>query len=238
MMEIQIPFAGFYGSAHDSEIDRELEDIAESWYSKTGRDIPESMSQLFFDAADYGNAFLEYAKEYAESFADEYLPGAEFVELTSPREYNFATDRIFMRVPRVTVARMWRKTDRKILDRITKERFTSCDGFISGYRNDWREWGRLSEWDYNQLGTLLLAFLETERGEKWDMWAEFDLVESFRCNGGIHSALWQGDKAGRAWKLFNYLTYDRPRRAVKTMAQWRKVFARPWESTPLGMVAQ
>lgn len=56
------------------------------------------------------------------------------------------------------------------------------------------------------------------------------------CNGLIHNALWQGDKATRAWRIFNYLTYDRASRAVKTMAQWRVAFAKPWETTPMGQL--
>ncbi|MDK3074096.1 hypothetical protein QO034_13320 [Sedimentitalea sp. JM2-8] len=238
MMEIQIPFDGFYGSIHEDEVNRELESVYDSWSDAMPCDIPESLSDLFFDAAQWGNAYREYAKEYAESFIAEYLKDGTFVEMTSPREYNFATDRVFIDVSRDAVADMVRKTDRAILDRVTKERFTSCDGFISNYRNDWRHWGRLSEWDHNQLGTLLIAYLETERGETWDQWAEYSLCEDISCNGLIHNALWQGDKATRAWRIFNYLTDDRANRAVKTMAQWCIAFAKPWESTPLGSVAK
>lgn len=228
-MEMQIPFAGFYYSIHSDEVDQCVERLADY----CDYDIPQSLMNLFWDAADYDNAYQDYAKEYAESFCAEYLDDGEFAAMESPREYNFATDRIFVKVPRSTVAKLWRKTDKATLDRIVKERFTSYDGFISHYRNDWREWGGLSEWDHNQLGTLLLAYLETERGEEWDHWAEHSLMESYLCNGGPDNALWKGDKAKRAWRIFDYL-HERSQRPVKTMAQWRLAFMKPWETTPLG----
>lgn len=235
-MEIQIPFAGFYYSLHDSEAETELEQIADYFADETGRDIPESLMNLFFDAADFGEFRVAYAREYAESFCDEYLTGATFAALTSPKYYNFETDRIFVNITRGHVARLWRNTDRDTFTRIAKERFTSRDGFMSFYRPDWREWGRLSEWDHNQLGTLLLAYLETERGEEWDQWAEYELTESFRCNGGTQDALWSNDKARRAWRIHDYLR-ERAKRKVKNMVQWRIAYAKPWGTTPLGTIA-
>lgn len=230
MHEIQIPFAGFYYSIHDDEITREIENIADYFAEDCRRDIPESLMNLFWDAADFAAAQGEYAATYVSAFCDEYLPGAEYSGMDSPLKYNFATDRVFAKIPRDTVAMLWRKTDKAILDRIVRERFTSRDGFISHYCNNWRDWGKLSTWDHNQLGTLLLAYLETESGETWDDWKEYGLME---CYGGISNALWANDKANRAWRIFDYLR-ERSCRKVKNMAQRRIAFMRPWETTPLG----
>lgn len=222
--EVQIPFSGFYYSIHDDEMTREVESLADSWADTMSCDIPEDLMNLFWDGANFGNAHIEYVKAYIQSFGDEYLQGdAAFTGITSPREYNFETDRAFATIGRNTLARIWRETDRAIFERVACERHTSRDGFISFYSSDWVSWGRLSEWDHNQLQTLLIAYLETERGSEWDQWAEYELCEDLNCNGYIHQWIWEGDdpKATRAWKIFNYLTYDRANRAVKTMAQWR-----------------
>ena len=39
-----------------------------------------------------------------------------------------------------------------------RKRFQSYDGFVSFYDPDYTTWGDLSEWDENQLGTLLFPF--------------------------------------------------------------------------------
>jgi len=233
--EIQLPFTGFYYSIHADEIGFELEYVIDGWAESMPCDIPDSLMELFQDAADYGNAQREYSKYYAESFGDEYLDGdCEFVEMTSPREYNFATDKIFVTIGRATLAKIYHNADKSILTRIALERHSSRAGFISFYKPEWRSWGALSQWDHNQFMTLILAYLETERGEEWDQWAEWNLCEDISCNGLIHNWLWTGDKSNRAWKIYNYLTHDRVNRAVKTMAQWRVTFAKAWETTPLG----
>ena len=238
LIEIQIPFAGFYYSIHSDQIDSELEDMPDYWANSMPCDMPGWLVDMFFDAADWSAAHDFYAKEYAESFCAEYLDDVgEFSAMTSPREYNFETDRIFVKVTRAAIARLWRGADRGTLTRIAGDRHTSRDGFASFYSPEWQTWGRLSEWDHNQLMTLLLAYLETERGEEWDQWAEYALVEDLGCNDGIHNAMWSSEKASRPWKLWNYLTYDRPNRTIKTMAQWRKANQQPWETTPLGGAA-
>ena len=239
--ELQLPFAGFYGSIHDSEIDHVVERIGEDWEQAMDSYIPDDLLQLFWDGASFASTRLEYSKFYADAFGDEYLDGdCTFTAMTSPREYNFATDRIFATIGAKTLAKLGAGVDEQNLDRIAADRHTSYDGFISSYKADWRGWGPVTEWDHNQLETLLLAYLETERGEAWDQWAEYALCEDMSCNGMIDGWLWGGDdpKLKRGWKLFNYLTYDRKNRAVKTMEQWRKAFAKPWSDTPLGAFSQ
>lgn len=236
--EIRIPFAGFYYSIHDDEIGREVEQLPEDWSEYFDCDMPQKLWDMFFDAADYGSARLEYAREYVESFCDEYLDGeGKFSGMESPREYNFETDRVFAKVTRSALARIAIGTDRDTLTRIAEKRHTSRSGFVSFYSPDWRTWGRLSQWDHNQLATLLLAYLATARGEEWDQWAEFELMDSYLCNGGTHSALWSDSSSSRPWAIWNHLTYDRPRRAIRTMSQWRRANQKPWETTPLGGAA-
>lgn len=88
----------------------------------------------------------------------------EAEEMTSPREYNFETDRIFARMPLVMAREMFARSKReghKALAGIIRDRFTSCSGFVSSYSNDIAEWLEkpLASWDHNEVGTLLLAAL-------------------------------------------------------------------------------
>jgi hypothetical protein len=232
--EINIPFAGFYNSIHENEFECEIESLCEHFAQEAGRDIPESLLYRLRDSADWGNGRIDYAQAYVEAFSDEYLDGtATFAGMDSPQFYNFETDRIFVTIPRATLAKLWRNTDRATLDRLCAERHTSRDGFASHYRPDWREWGSLSTWDHNQVGTLLRAYLEAERGDSWDQWAEYELLEGYFGNGGVSDSIWIGDKAERALKLFDYLT-ERAKRPHKTMKAWARANTKPWNTTPLG----
>jgi hypothetical protein len=231
--EVAIPFAGFYHSIHDGEADREFEYIADVYAEEVGEDIPQSLMDLFCDTADYGNFHLEYARAYAENFIAEYLTGGEFVTMESPREYNFTTDRLFIKISRDEIARLWVATDRNTFDRIVKERFTSRSGFCSFYSNRWQDWGRLSEWDHNQLGALLAAYLDQQLACGWDQWKEYELMEHELGNGLVSNTLWAGDKCKRPWKILDYLR-ERARRPIKTLAAWRIANAKSWNDTPLG----
>lgn len=235
--EVNIPFSGFYESWHSNQFDDEIDQTIENWTETLDCDMPQKLQNMFYDAANYGNARLEYAKAYLSAFADEYLNGdLQFTIMTSPREYNFETDRLFGTISRKTLAMIIRKTDPTILTRIAKKNHTSRSGFISFYEPDWRSWGRVTTWEHNQLGTLLQAYLETERNESWDMWAEYELCEDFSGSGHIHSWLWHGEESNRAWAIYNYCTHYRPNRPIKTMAEFWAARQKPWDTTPLGSI--
>lgn len=88
--------------------------------------------------------------------------GLQFESMDSPREYNFTTDRIFCHIPLKTVRALFKASkaeNHMSLRAAIRERFTSCDGFISGYPNGLDSWlaKPLQEWDHNEIGTLLVA---------------------------------------------------------------------------------
>ena len=183
--EVQIPFQGFYHSMHDAVLDCELEQIEDSG---------QSLYDLFCDAADYQNTRFEYAKAYAIAFGDEYLPKpCALSNLDSPREYNFETDRIFVKIDRSTLDMIYRLTAKDRLIQKAKENHTSYDGFMSFYSPDISSWGHYTTWDHNQLHTLLQAFLPQD-------WEE-TVVENFEASNWM----WADAKADRPWKIFNYL---------------------------------
>jgi hypothetical protein len=148
--------------------------------TKPGEDLWEHVS--------WPAAYSAYAKEYAENFAA-YVKAEtkldlalEFSELVSPREYNFTTDRIFVTVSRAAVQEIFRRVSMQLLNEQIAAKFTSYDGFNSYYPNTLDAWlggehtganaykfsgltDSLDEWDANQVGTLLEAFLVQELGD-------------------------------------------------------------------------
>lgn len=90
--------------------------------------------------------------------------GATFDEMVSPREYNFGTDRVFAHIPVTAIRRMFRLSRAEkhaTLAEIIARRFTSRDGFSSFYPSDLASWlsRPVTDWDHNELGTLLDAVL-------------------------------------------------------------------------------
>ena len=190
-----VPFSGFYNSLHDAQLGRALEQLFSD--RATGCQVNSRLFNEAFSAVDWGFVHVSYAGEYVDAFAEEFNVSLSFESLRSPKEYNFTTDRIFAEISEDEVRRVFSEVDPDDLTAIAKERFTSCDGFISFYDPDWRTWGDVLEWDHNQVGTLLQALV----GGEFDQWAEFYLMSSACENGRMEDWLSEGEKVQRLLRI-------------------------------------
>lgn len=157
------------------------------------------LAEILFDNADYSAAYDSIARDYVEAFDAHCgeLFGFSFAAkhkfwsysdkafkvqayrkdsckmvwdgMTSPREYNFETDRLFVTMPLYILERIRKQVDPATLAAAFKERFTSYDGFISHYAPRVPE-KPLADWDHNETGTLLRAAL----GPDWDDWPIYE----------------------------------------------------------------
>ena len=180
----------------DHEEESWLEYAHDKWNESGEYQYPEplrisesDLAELLMDSTDYSVAYDVIARAYVEAF-DEYCgetfgfsfamqhKGCKyrqdsckmtFEEMTSPREYNFETDRLFVTMPLYILERIRKQVDPAILAAAFKERFTSYDGFISHYANTVPD-KPLAEWDHNETGTLLRAAL----GAEWDDWPIYE----------------------------------------------------------------
>ena len=196
-METSIPFSGFYESDHNYLIEQAIEYIFETDKDCGGSPaVPDII--YYTDKMDNKAIEIDYCKLYVMAFAEKFeditgivLP-VSFKDMTSPREYNFTTDRIFSDISLETVQALYdesAKDDHESLKSKIRERFTSYDGFISSYDNDLSgdDWNKpLEQWDHNQIETLILAVLHIHGGHADDLSA-YDLMESCVCNGEIDS---------------------------------------------------
>lgn len=187
--QVIIPFAGFYESRHDYELDREAESYAEN----------EGLDESAVCSAVYKVAHWQQAHEYiARVYASQLVrildreagwgTRLRFAELDSPREYNFGTDRIFCSVPRSTVRRWRQEVKPDALHEVAAERHTSRSGFMSFYSPDVETWGRLESWDTQQLTTLFLAWLKSRDIDARTL--EDDVHERMSGNGEYSNAFW------------------------------------------------
>lgn len=164
-----LDFPGFYenvlSEALDDAENMEVENIAENH--------PELELQAIHDAmykhSDYSKGFNAIA-EASVDWLNRVLEGTgielAYDSMESPREYNFTTDALFVAIN--DPARLYADTNTASLNAVIKERFTSGPGFHSFYSNDPDAWRAkpLDEWDHNELGALLTAYLRQRAEEE------------------------------------------------------------------------
>lgn len=193
---IQIPFCGFYESAADRMLQDAIEQTFD--YSDGGGyyNIPDAVHWK----TDWSEAqealvlaYLEAWQEQFESDTGIQLNG-EYDGISSPKYYNFETDRIFIKVAPGVVSTLFTISEadnHEHLEKVLRDRHTSYDGFWSSYSNDLGQW--LSKpvltWDHNELLSLLLAVFAIKDCNE-DDYGTFTLLEDWCCNGGPDSAVW------------------------------------------------
>ena len=174
-LESTIPFDGFYESFISADIDHQIGQQIE-WDSDI-YDLNEDEQQVLWDnyldinrsyfynqiAEDYTNFYIDELNERLKGFELK----ATYKFFTSPREYNFTTDRIFIEIEEnhaIDFIKYIIKNYKKELEEKIKDRFTSRSGFISNYKNSLDLWiDDYSEWDFNMIGTCFELFnLEEE----------------------------------------------------------------------------
>ena len=188
LVKIQIPFSGFYNSIHGGEggnIDQALEGGFNYDYEK---DEEKEVPDIWGANYDYKAIELEYCQHFVEAFGDKYGLTLTFDEMTSPREYNFSTDRIFCKIPREEIDTIRKSVEEhKDWAQYIKDNFTSCSGFWSNYENDCKheDWAK-ETLDECQYGTIIKFWLNNispdTDSEGWDM-DEYYLTNDFEmCN--------------------------------------------------------
>ena len=203
-METTIPFSGFYESHHSEAIDYSFEiGITDD----KGDLFSQELYYLAFRSVDWGKVHRIYAEDYCKWFSEHYGIKVSFVDLSSPREYNFSTDRIFAEIDLKEAERLFSEIDQTKLDELIKERFTSRSGFHSFYPNTLSKWGAdISKWDHNQIGTLIEAHV-IQHGDENEL-------DYYALSQSADLALDAGIIDHRAWRIASYLR-DRANRQYK-----------------------
>lgn len=187
-IETYLPvFAGFYGTIF--EADNEEQEI---------NDINEEREAKGLEAIGYDDCEWNY-KEYHQSASEQCTTAIEdelkhvlgsgvtvtFQKLVSPREYNFANDSINVEIS------LNKSAQEAIIQILTtyadefkkfiKERYSSCDGFISSHSNDSSDWMTyVKRWDKDELSHKLGAILGfiLEEVEEYTQEDLYDAIES------------------------------------------------------------
>ena len=128
-------FSGFYESElYNSDTEYHLNELLQD------EDHPETYE---LDFEPYQQAVSEFAVELLKDYcityaADEIINSMDFVRLSSPRYYNFETDKLVIDVDlNVTKLKSYIKKHRADFNQYLKDNFTSYDGFISFVSNNY-----------------------------------------------------------------------------------------------------
>lgn len=227
-MEIQLPFDGYYESVWSQGLDWEMESYAENCeeneretYGRDGLDASD-FNELLFDAMDHRKAERALNESVIDAMMqvlDDELDikiTLKDVQMESPKFYNFTTDRLFCKISRDDVAKLVRivRSDRyETLREVLKERHTSYDGFCSFYSNDLSRWlsKPVSQWDHNELESLLLAAAETRANQSKfgcargrELWTHRVYETVVDCDSMIHEF-----EAGMDWDKFERACIER-----------------------------
>lgn len=202
-------FHGFYNSIHDDNLEHALKSIHAD---DCGEPRSDTLQCKLFDAISWKDAHEQYAKEYTEVLSHEISVPFKFIRLISPKYYNFETDRILVSIEESEVIKLFHCVEKDTLKLIIKDMYTSYDGYISHYSNDINKWLKkpIEEWDHNEVGTLLLAYMYDTQGidRVKDNAFEYSLAEKLYESADI---IISNLIPERYWKVINYL-YDRSQR--------------------------
>ena len=180
-LESTIPFDGFYESFISDDIEHQIGQQIE-WDSDI-YDLNVNEEKILWDnylSVNRSYFYNQIAEDYTNFYIDNlnarlnyaypdhgFTLNAKFSFLTSPREYNFETDRIFIDIEKnhaIDFIKYIIKHYKKELEEKIKQRFTSRSGYWSYYKNTLDSWTQdYSEWDCNMIGTCFELFdLEEE----------------------------------------------------------------------------
>ena len=180
-LESTIPFDGFYESFISSDIEHQIGQQIE-WDTDI-YDLNVNEEKILWDSylsVNRSYFYNQIAEDYTNFYIDDlnaklnyaypdygFTLNAKFSFLTSPKEYNFETDRIFIDIEKnhaIDFIKYIIKHYKKELEEKIKQRFTSRSGYWSHYKNTLDSWTQdYSEWDCNMIGTCFELFdLEEE----------------------------------------------------------------------------
>jgi len=155
--EFSLAFGGFYHSEHSDNIDSREEMYGYNW-----------------EDVDYKETHLNYCNAYLNKLSEELEINLKFIQLDSPREYNFTTDKIVCSISNKDFKALLDAYDTKELFNYIEEHSKSRDGFYSfysGYKNVKAEKDIFLQYLFNYI-------LQYESFDFYDLEFEIELKET------------------------------------------------------------
>lgn len=133
-----VVFMGFYES-HLFNSDTEY------YLNESMNDDEEIKKEYEIDFVPYCNEVCEYATDLLSEYCtdNEIIRGMEYKSMTSPKYYNFSTDKLNIIIDlNLTKLKKFIRDNKEDFNSYLKDNFTSYDGFISFIANNYNEFVR------------------------------------------------------------------------------------------------
>lgn len=191
-------FTGYYHSIFnesDRVIDSEQE-LSESEYKEYYDDLfntgvtYEFFQNNLWEYVSFSEAFKEASRSIAHALPSLDCAGVikdtDFESLQSPREYNFNTDSINLKVT-FSPKKLEKYLNENLVEftEYIQSRYTSRSGFSSWYSNDVTDWLDISEYGAHEVGSVLQFVIFNEYGDESE--AEMALYENSYCYEDFHN---------------------------------------------------
>ena len=156
-IDFSLNFGGFYHSEHSENIDSQEERYGYNW-----------------EEIDYKKTYVNYCNSYLNKLSEELEINLKFIQLDSPREYNFTTDKIFCSISNKDFKALLDAYDTKELFNYIEEHSKSRDGFssfFSGYKAVKKETDIFLQYLFNYI-------LQYESFDFYDLEFEIEIKET------------------------------------------------------------
>ena len=163
-------FTGFYESIFEPNEDSEIDYINELRTENNKSEI--NYDHIDFD---YNKYYLELSEDLCDkvwSELDNFIYKIEFLELKSPKFYNYSNDYIECIItPKKQAILSYIKQNYNNWRKYLKDNYTSYDGFISHYDNNpnSEDWNLDSLFKQHQLCSVLNFIAENENITEFDL---------------------------------------------------------------------
>jgi|GEM_PF-1163639 len=179
-IETYLPiFSGFYNTIYEFQEDNIIYCINQDRKDK-------GLSQINFDSLkiDYKSYELDTVKRLCDIIGKElenFVYSIDFQELLNPKEYNYKNDSVNVAIlPKIDTIKAFIYANKEAFSNYLKDKYTSYDGFMSHYSNDFETWEtdtkKFSDFsiDGHRLGSIL-EFIAIKSDIR-----EYDIFESLR----------------------------------------------------------
>ena len=212
-----LPFSGFYNSKWSDELDNVENNFIENEAEDDDTLDESEISEIVDKCLQYETQMQYVAQEYVGYFNEKFKEefgidlGLRFESLKSPREYNFTSDIIYAYIDEEVVRRLLDDLEESKLADMIRERFTSRSGFISFYTNRIERWKAkpIEEWDHNEVGTVLEAYVAQVEDFEWGVY--YEMCERYVLDTAL-------DK-GMDWDKYRELCDDRRKEIEEERAE-------------------
>lgn len=173
---VELPFSGFYESLHNDQIDRAMQDL---FMNDDCTVDDEKLDQALY-STNFEPIRNDYAQAYVKRFSELVGYDLEFESLTSPKFYNYSTDRIFAYIDKLDLYKAFQSITLDQLSDAIKEVGTSGSGYHAHYSPDLHEWLEtpIHNWEACQLEIILNLKAQNEI-------SAFDSLECRLINDGL-----------------------------------------------------